>query len=77
MLVILSFISYFCLKINVFMKKLVPHAGLILIATGTVALMLTRLEQLSASNLLLGSGLLLIVAGILLHVWTIKRENKY
>ena len=59
------------------MKKLVPHAGLILIATGTVALMLTRLEQLSASNLLLGSGLLLIVAGILLHVWTIKRESKY
>lgn len=77
MLVILSFISYFCLKINVFMKKLVPYAGLILMATGTVALMLTRLEQLSASNLLLGSGLLLIVAGILLHVWTIKRESKY
>ncbi|MBQ9656719.1 MAG: hypothetical protein IJV38_11995 [Prevotella sp.] len=59
------------------MKKLVPYAGLILMATGTVALMLTRLEQLSASNLLLGSGLLLIVAGILLHVWTIKRESKY
>ena len=39
--------------------------------------MLTRINALSSHNSLLLTGLLLIVAGILLHIRNIKHESKY
>ena len=59
------------------MKIFTKYAGLLLIITGTVALILTRLPQLSTRNSLLLTGLLLIVAGIWLHIRSIKRDSRY
>jgi uncharacterized membrane protein HdeD (DUF308 family) len=55
------------------MKK----SGLIMIVLGALVLALTRIASLSGSNTLLVTGLLLIVAGIGLHIHSIKRESKY
>lgn len=59
------------------MKKLKQYAGVILIASGALTLTLTRLPQLSTRNSLLLAGLLLIVAGIWLHIRSIKRDSRY
>ena len=40
-------------------------------------LVATRISALNSSNMLLMTGLLLIVAGIILHVRSIKQESKY
>ena len=62
------------------------YAGLLLIVLGALALIMTRLEALDSSNTLqaldssntlLATGLLFIVAGIGLHIRSIKRESRY
>ena len=57
------------------MKKLPPYLGLFLIILGTMVLVTTRFAPFSSSNWILLSGLLLIVAGIVLHIHSIKRES--
>lgn len=59
------------------MDKMKHYAGLFLIITGTLALILTRLSSLGGSNLWLLTGLLLIVAGIIVHIAGIKRDSRY
>ena len=57
------------------MKKLTPYSGLFLIIIGTLVLIATRFSPFSSSNRMLLSGLLLIVAGIVLHIRSIKHES--
>lgn len=59
------------------MKKFAPFWGLFLIIIGTLALVLTRLEQLSNLNTLLLAGLLFIILGIVLHIRSIKQQDNY
>lgn len=59
------------------MDKMKHYAGPFLIITGTLVLILTRLSSLGGSNLWLLSGLLLIVAGIIIHIVGIKRDSRY
>ena len=59
------------------MQMIKHYAGLILIVLGALALIMTRLHTLASSNALLATGLLLIVAGIGLHIRSIKRESRY
>jgi uncharacterized membrane protein HdeD (DUF308 family) len=59
------------------MKKFAPFLGLFLIIIGTLALVLTRLEQLSNLNTLLLAGLLFIILGIVLHIRSIKQQDNY
>jgi len=59
------------------MKNLIPYAGAILIILGTIVLLCTRIQALDDRNCLLLAGLLLIVAGILLHVHIIKHGGNY
>lgn len=59
------------------MKKFAPFLGLFLIIIGTLALVLTRLEQLSDLNTLLLAGLLFIILGIVLHIRSIKQQDNY
>lgn len=56
------------------MKKAKPFIGIILVVIGTLTLTATQLKALNDSNWLLLAGLLLIVAGILLHIRIIKGE---
>lgn len=56
------------------MKKAKPFIGIILIVLGTLMLTATQLKALNGNNWLLLAGLLLIVAGILLHIRIIKGE---
>ena len=58
------------------MKKYIPYLGIFLIIIGTITLILTRIDALSSYNTLLLGGLLLIVAGILLHIRSIKYESR-
>ena len=59
------------------MKKFAPFLGLFLIIIGTLALILSRLEQLSNLNTLLLAGLLFIILGIVLHIRSIKQQDNY
>ena len=58
------------------MKKIEPYIGVAVIAVGVLVLAATRIAALSSSNTLLLTGLLLIVAGIWLHIRTIKKESQ-
>ena len=59
------------------MKKIGQYLGIILIIIGTLVLMATRIPSLTSSNAMLLSGLLLIVAGIILHIRSIKHQSNY
>ena len=59
------------------MKIFKHYLGIFLIVIGTIALVTTRFSLFSSSNWMLLSGLLLIVAGIVLHIRTIKHESNY
>ena len=60
------------------MQMIKHYAGLLLIVLGALALIMTRLKALDSSNTLLATGgLLFIVAGIGLHIRSIKRESRY
>ena len=59
------------------MKKVTHFLGLFLIILGTVTLLSSRLQQLNDSNWPLFIGLLCIIAGILFHIRSIKRESRY
>ena len=59
------------------MKKYTPFTGIFLIILGTTALIATRFSMFSNSNAVLLFGLLLIVAGIILHIRSIKHESNY
>lgn len=56
------------------MKKLARFSGIILILIGVLTLASTRLPALVGSNILLLTGLLLIIAGIVLHIRILKGE---
>ena len=73
----LRIISYICSKFNDFMKKKPRFSGIFLIIIGTLVLIITHFNNLDSHNWLLLSGLLLIVAGCLLHIRLIKRQGKY
>ncbi len=59
------------------MKKLISYSGIILIITGTLVLLATRFHVLASHNSILITGLFLIVAGTIAHIWNIKQESKY
>ena len=59
------------------MKKIGRYLGIILIIIGTLVLVATRIPSLTGSNTMLLSGLLLIVAGIILHVRSIKHQSNF
>ena len=59
------------------MKKITQYAGVILIVLGALTLAATRIPSLVSSNALLLTGLLLIVAGIVLHIRSIKHDSLY
>ena len=59
------------------MKKFGRYLGIILIIIGTLVLVATRIPSLTGSNTMLLSGLLLIVAGIILHVRSIKHQSNF
>ena len=63
--------------IAAYVHKVKPFAGLALIILGTLALILTRVTSLATSNALLLTGLLFIIAGIWLHIRSIKHESRY
>jgi len=53
------------------------YLGIAFIVVGALTLVVTRIDSLSNHNWLLLTGLLLIVAGIVLHIRGIKRESNY
>ena len=59
------------------MKSFKHNIGIILIILGVIVLILTRFALFSSSNWMLLSGLLLIVAGIVFHIRSIKHESNY
>jgi uncharacterized membrane protein HdeD (DUF308 family) len=59
------------------MKKIGQYLGIILIIIGTLVLVATRIPSLTSSNTMLLSGLLLIVAGIFLHIRSIKHQSNF
>ena len=59
------------------MKKYTKYIGLILIIIGTLVLIDTRFSNFSTHNGLLLTGLICIIAGIYLHIRSIKNDSLY
>ena len=59
------------------MKKVTPFIGIFLIIIGTLVLIATRFSTLANHNSLLIAGLLCIIAGIWLHIRSIKRDSRF
>ena len=59
------------------MKKYLPYTGIFLIILGTIVLAATRIFSLTSLNSMLLIGLLLIIAGIVIHIRSIKHESRY
>ena len=70
-------ISYFCSQIYVKMKKFVKFSGTGLILLGTLLLIISYFTGLANYNVVLFSGLLMIIAGIVLSVILFRKESKY
>lgn len=59
------------------MKKLTPFIGILLIVIGTMVLILTRFSNLASHNALLIVGLLCVMAGIVMHIKSIKQDSRF
>ncbi|MBR1688710.1 MAG: hypothetical protein IJ710_09335 [Prevotella sp.] len=59
------------------MKKFAPYTGLLLIIVGTLVLVAAFAAGLTHLRSLLLGALAAIVAGIVLHIRTIKRQSRY
>ena len=59
------------------MKKLTHFIGILLIVIGTLVLIATRFSTLASHNWMLLSALCLIIAGIWLHIRSIKRDSRF
>ena len=59
------------------MKGLIGYLGTGLMVLGAVLLAVLHLLHLTFINSLLLLPLALIVGGIFLHVWTLKRQSRY
>ena len=59
------------------MKTVFRYAGLALMLLGTACLVALHIVQLTFVNRLTVIPLALIVTGLVLHVWAMKRESKY
>ena len=53
------------------------YGGVALILVGAILLMASYFTGLSHLNIVLQTGLLLVTLGIILHVWLLKRREKY
>ena len=68
----------FALVFSVFyMKRLKNALGLMLMVLGTVLLAILHVLNLTFVNALLFLPLLLILAGIIIHVYMQKRQSRY
>ena len=59
------------------MKKLTSFIGILLIVIGTMVLIMTRFSNLASHNALLIVGLLCIIAGIVMHIKSIKQDSRF
>ena len=59
------------------MKKLTPFIGILLIVIGTIVLIMTSFSNLASHNALLIVGLLCIIAGIVMHIKSIKQDSRF
>ena len=59
------------------MKTVKPYIGVALVVAGALLLLVSKIVGWTSSNLVLLSGLTLIVLGVILHVKHIKSAGKY
>ncbi len=59
------------------MKKYSSYISLALIIAGVLTLSVTRFVKFTNHNSLLLAGLFIIIAGIIIYIWSIKTESKY
>jgi len=72
--------KYFCTfanKTDEIMKKYKDLLGIALVIIGVLVLVISFLTGLDNYNIILFSGLILIIGGIIMHIMTMKRESKY
>ena len=54
-----------------------PYIGVALVVAGALLLIVSKIVGWTSSNLVLLTGLVLIILGIILHVKSIKSTEKY
>jgi hypothetical protein len=59
------------------MEKISPFLDILFIITGTLVLISTRFGSLGSHNSLLFVGLLCIIAGIIMHIKSIKQDSRF
>ena len=53
------------------------YTGLFLVVIGVLALIVLHFIHVTFINALLVPPLLIIIIGVMLHVWLLKRESRY
>jgi len=68
--------NYFVL-LHCFLTIYMKYAGLFLIIMGVLALLVLQLVHFTMINALLLPPFIIIIIGVLLYVWGLKRESLY
>ena len=58
-------------------KQKISYWGVALILFGAILLVISYFTGLSHLNFVLHTGLIFVILGIILHVWMLKRQEKY
>jgi len=59
------------------MKTVKPYIGVALVVAGALLLIVSKIAGWTSSNLVLLSGLIIIIIGLFLHVKLTKSAEKY
>lgn len=64
-------------KTDTNISKCLRHAGISMVCTGALLLVISYILNLTDTNALLILYALMIVTGAILHIWIKKKESKY
>jgi len=69
-----DFICNFAANLTIYMKK---FAGIALVVFGVLMLIVINLVHLTFLNILQLVPLIIIIIGVVVHVWLLKKESSY
>ena len=67
----------FALNLTIYMKLLVKYGGLGLIFLGVLLFATLQLLHFTFVNAVTSIPLVIVIVGVSLHVWSMKRESRY
>ena len=67
----------FALNLTIYMKLLVKYSGIALIILGVLLFSTLQILHFTFVNIVTFIPLVIVIVGVSLHVWSMKRESRY